>query len=261
MNRTEALLPPLAFLDRNLSAVDPETARWIAEEERRQNGNLELIASENWVSRAVREAQGSVLTNKYAEGYPGKRYYGGCEFVDRVEQLAIDRARALFGAEHANVQPHSGSQANMSVYLTALQPGDTILGMDLSHGGHLTHGHPLSFSGREYKVAAYGVRRDDERIDYEALARLARERRPKMIIAGASAYARRIDFARFRRGEGGEAQCADGGEAGDTRERREPEFATHNKILRCEPLVARLRGVRKKNRCTLDDIRKVIVDH
>jgi len=175
MNRTEALLPPLAFLDRNLSAVDPETARWIAEEERRQNGNLELIASENWVSRAVREAQGSVLTNKYAEGYPGKRYYGGCEFVDRVEQLAIDRARALFGAEHANVQPHSGSQANMSVYLTALQPGDTILGMDLSHGGHLTHGHPLSFSGREYKVAAYGVRRDDERIDYEALARLARE--------------------------------------------------------------------------------------
>jgi len=197
MNRTEALLPPLAFLDRNLSAVDPETARWIAEEERRQNGNLELIASENWVSRAVREAQGSVLTNKYAEGYPGKRYYGGCEFVDRVEQLAIDRARALFGAEHANVQPHSGSQANMSVYLTALQPGDTILGMDLSHGGHLTHGHPLSFSGREYKVAAYGVRRDDERIDYEALARLARERRPKMIIAGASSYARQIDFARF----------------------------------------------------------------
>ena len=145
----------------------------------------------------MREAQGSVLTNKYAEGYPGKRYYGGCEFVDKVEQLAIDRAKALFHSEHANVQPHSGSQANMSVYLTALQPGDTILGMDLSHGGHLTHGHPLSFSGREYKVAAYGVRREDERIDYEALARLAREHKPKLIIAGASAYAREIDFAKF----------------------------------------------------------------
>ncbi|HEY7574450.1 MAG TPA: serine hydroxymethyltransferase, partial [Thermoanaerobaculia bacterium] len=197
MNKASTLLPPLAFLDRDLSAVDPEVARWILEEERRQNEHLELIASENWVSRAVREAQGSVLTNKYAEGYPGKRYYGGCEFVDKIEQLAIDRARALFSAEHANVQPHSGSQANMSVYLTALEPGDTILGMDLSHGGHLTHGHPLSFSGREYKVVAYGVRREDERIDEEALARLAREHRPKMIIAGASAYAREIDFARF----------------------------------------------------------------
>jgi glycine hydroxymethyltransferase len=197
MSRAETLLPPLAFLDRDLSAVDPEIARWIGEEERRQNQTLELIASENWVSRAVREAQGSVLTNKYAEGYPGKRYYGGCEFVDKVEQLAIDRAKALFGAEHANVQPHSGSQANMSVYLTALQPGDTILGMDLSHGGHLTHGHPLSFSGREYKVVAYGVRREDERIDYDQLAALAREHRPKMIIAGASAYSREIDFARF----------------------------------------------------------------
>jgi glycine hydroxymethyltransferase len=197
MNRTSSLLPPLAFLDRDLAAVDPEVARWIGEEERRQNGNLELIASENWVSRAVREAQGSVLTNKYAEGYPGKRYYGGCEFVDRIEQLAIDRAKALFGAEHANVQPHSGSQANMAVYLTALSPGDTILGMDLSHGGHLTHGHPLSFSGKEYRIVAYGVRREDERIDYDRLAELAREHRPKLIIAGASAYSRVIDFARF----------------------------------------------------------------
>ena len=186
-----------AAMDRDLAAVDPEIAHWIEAEARRQNEGIELIASENWVSRAVREAQGSVLTNKYAEGYPGKRYYGGCEFIDRVEQTAIDRARALFGAEHANVQPHSGSQANMAVYLTALQAGDTILGMNLSHGGHLTHGHPLSFSGREYKVVAYGVRREDERIDYDALASLAREHRPKLIIAGASAYAREIDFARF----------------------------------------------------------------
>ncbi len=188
---------PAALMDRDLAVVDPEIARWIEAERRRQDEGIELIASENWVSRAVREAQGSVLTNKYAEGYPGKRYYGGCEFVDRVEQLAIDRAKALFSAEHANVQPHSGSQANMSVYLTVLKPGDTILGMDLTHGGHLTHGHPLSFSGREYKVVAYGVRREDERIDYEALAALAREHRPKMIIAGASAYARVIDFERF----------------------------------------------------------------
>jgi glycine hydroxymethyltransferase len=188
---------PAAAMDRDLAVVDPETAEWIRAEVLRQNDGIELIASENWVSRAVREAQGSVLTNKYAEGYPGKRYYGGCEFIDKVEQLAIDRAKALFQAEHANVQPHSGSQANMSVYLTVLQPGDTILGMNLSHGGHLTHGHPLSFSGREYKVAAYGVRPEDERIDYEALASLAREHRPKLIIAGASAYAREIDFARF----------------------------------------------------------------
>ncbi len=192
-----ATIPAAALMDRDLAAVDPEIARWIEAERRRQNEGIELIASENWVSRAVREAQGSVLTNKYAEGYPGKRYYGGCEYVDKVEQLAIDRAKALFSAEHANVQPHSGSQANMSVYLTALKPGDTILGMDLSHGGHLTHGHPLSFSGREYKVVAYGVRKEDERIDYDALARLAREHRPKMIIAGASAYAREIDFAKF----------------------------------------------------------------
>ena len=197
MNRTEELLPPLAFLDRDLAAVDPEVAHWIREEERRQNHNLELIASENWVSRAVREAQGSVLTNKYAEGYPGRRYYGGCEFVDKVESLAIERVKALFGAEHANVQPHSGSQANMAVYLTVLKPGETILGMDLSHGGHLTHGHPLSFSGKEYKVVAYGVRREDERIDHEALAALAREHRPRLIIAGASAYVREIDFRRF----------------------------------------------------------------
>jgi glycine hydroxymethyltransferase len=156
-----------------------------------------LIASENWVSRAVREAQGSVLTNKYAEGYPGKRYYGGCEFIDKIETLAIERVKALFGAEHANVQPHSGSQANMAAYMTAAKPGDTILGMNLSHGGHLTHGHPLSFSGRDYKVVAYGVRREDERIDYDELARLAREHRPKIVIAGASAYVREIDFRRF----------------------------------------------------------------
>ena len=192
-----SVFPAPALLDRDLEVVDPEIARWIAAERKRQNEGIELIASENWVSRAVREAQGSVLTNKYAEGYPGKRYYGGCEFVDKVEQLAIDRAKALFGAEHANVQPHSGSQANMAVYMTALEKGDKVLGMDLSHGGHLTHGHPLSFSGREYDVAAYGVRREDERIDYEALGRLAREHRPKLIIAGASAYAREIDFARF----------------------------------------------------------------
>jgi glycine hydroxymethyltransferase len=187
----------MSFLTRSLAEADPDVAHWIREEERRQNEGIELIASENWVSVAVREAQGSVLTNKYAEGYPGKRYYGGCEFVDKIETLAIERAKALFGADHANVQPHSGSQANMSVYLTVLKPGDTILGMDLSHGGHLTHGHPLSFSGLEYKVAAYGVRRDDERIDFEALAALAREHKPKLIIAGASAYAREIDFARF----------------------------------------------------------------
>ncbi|MEP6802708.1 MAG: serine hydroxymethyltransferase [Acidobacteriota bacterium] len=194
---SKTMSPSTAFLTRDLAEADPEVARWIGEEERRQNEGIELIASENWVSRAVREAQGSVLTNKYAEGYPGRRYYGGCEFVDRIETLAIDRAKALFQAEHANVQPHSGSQANMAVYLTALKHGDTILGMDLSHGGHLTHGHPLSFSGREYKVVAYGVRREDELIDYEALAALAREHRPRMIIAGASAYAREIDFRRF----------------------------------------------------------------
>jgi glycine hydroxymethyltransferase len=187
----------LSMLARDLSAVDPEIFEAIGSEARRQNDNLELIASENFVSRAVRQAAGSVLTNKYAEGYPGRRYYGGCEFIDVVESAAIERAKALFSAEHANVQPHSGSQANMAVYLTCLQPGDTILGMDLSHGGHLTHGHPLSFSGREYKVFAYGVRRGDETIDYEDLAAKAREHRPKVIVAGASAYSRTIDFDRF----------------------------------------------------------------
>ena len=180
-----------------LADVDPEVAKALREEAHRQNRNLELIASENFVSEAVLEATGSVLTNKYAEGYPGRRYYGGCEVVDVVEDLAIARAKALFGAEHANVQPHSGSQANMAVYMTVLKPGDTILGMDLSHGGHLTHGHPLSYSGFEYKVVAYGVRREDERIDYEQLAALAREHRPGIIIAGASAYPREIDFPRF----------------------------------------------------------------
>src|SRR5229473_2405237 len=197
MSKADVLQSTLAFLDRDLSVADPDVARWIREEEMRQNHNLELIASENWISRAVREAQGSVLTNKYAEGYPGKRYYGGCEFIDKVETLAIERAKALFAAEHANVQPHSGSQANMAAYLTAAKPGETILGMNLSHGGHLTHGHPLSFSGKDYKVVAYGVNREDERIDYVELARLAREHLPKIVIAGASAYVREIDFRRF----------------------------------------------------------------
>jgi glycine hydroxymethyltransferase len=197
MNRSTLSTSAAAFLDRDLGVVDPEVARWIHDEELRQNGGLELIASENFVSRAVREAQGSVLTNKYAEGYPGRRYYGGCEFVDKIEALAIERVKKLFGAEHANVQPHAGSQANMAVYMTVLKPGDTILGMDLSHGGHLTHGHPLSYSGFEYKVVAYGVRREDERIDYDQLAALAREHRPGLIIAGASAYPREIDFVRF----------------------------------------------------------------
>jgi len=197
VSRTAPVSGPASFLDRDLDAVDPDVAGWIRDEERRQNEGLELIASENFVSRAVREAQGSVLTNKYAEGYPGRRYYGGCEFVDKIEATAIERVKKLFGAEHANVQPHSGSQANMSVYITVLKPGDTILGMNLSHGGHLTHGHPLSFSGKEYKVVAYGVRREDERIDYDELASVAREHRPSMIIAGASAYSREIDFRRF----------------------------------------------------------------
>jgi glycine hydroxymethyltransferase len=203
VSRIAPVTGPAVFLDRDLDVVDPDVAGWIRDEERRQNGGLELIASENFVSRAVREAQGSVLTNKYAEGYPGRRYYGGCEFVDKIEAAAIDRVKKLFGAEHANVQPHSGSQANMSVYITVLKPGDTILGMDLSHGGHLTHGHPLSFSGKEYKVVAYGVRREDERIDYDQLAAVAREHRPGLIIAGASAYSREIDFRRF-------AEVADG---------------------------------------------------
>src|SRR6266498_4372291 len=169
---------------------DPDVARILAGEARRQRDGLELIASENYVSQAVLEAQGSVLTNKYAEGYPGNRYYGGCEFVDVAESLAIARAKQLFGADHANVQPHSGAQANMSVYFTILQPGHTILGMNLAHGGHLTHGHPLNFSGKLYTIVPYGVRRDDERIDYEELERLAHVHKPHMIIVGASAYPR-----------------------------------------------------------------------
>ena len=182
---------------RPLHEVDPEIARAIDQETDRQARTLELIASENFVSEAVLEAQGSVLTNKYAEGLPGKRYYGGCEFVDVAESLAIERARKLFGAEHANVQPHSGSQANQAVYMTVLKPGDTVLGMSLAHGGHLTHGHPLNFSGKMYKIVSYGVRQDTERIDYDEVERLAREHRPKLILAGASAYPRILDFERF----------------------------------------------------------------
>src|SRR5438876_2751184 len=181
-----------------LSEVDPQIASAIDNEVRRQHEGLELIASENFVSEAVLEAMGSVFTNKYAEGYPGKRYYGGCEFVDVVENLARERAKKIFGAEYANVQPHSGSQANQAAYSAVLQPGDTILGMNLAHGGHLTHGHPLNFSGKTYNVIPYGVRREDERIDYDELAKLAAEHKPKMVIAGGSAYPRIIDFARFR---------------------------------------------------------------
>src|SRR5689334_18297886 len=184
-------------IDGNLKDIDPEIYTAIQDETRRQATGLELIASENFTYEAVLEATGSIFTNKYAEGYPGKRYYGGCEFVDVVENLAIDRAKKLFGAEHANVQPHAGSQANMAVYLTILKPGDTILGMNLSHGGHLTHGHPLNFSGKYYKIVPYGVRKDTETIDYDQLASLAREHRPKLIIVGASAYPREIDFERI----------------------------------------------------------------
>jgi glycine hydroxymethyltransferase len=185
-------------MSRPLSESDPEIYEAIQHEVDRQNTRLELIASENFTSEAVLEAAGSVFTNKYAEGYPGKRYYGGCEFVDVVETLARERARKLFNAEFVNVQPHSGSQANEAAYASVLQPGDTILGMNLAHGGHLTHGHPLNFSGKLYKVVAYGVRREDELIDYEELGKLAGQHKPKMIIAGASAYSRVIDFARFR---------------------------------------------------------------
>ncbi|HVM96956.1 MAG TPA: serine hydroxymethyltransferase [Candidatus Acidoferrales bacterium] len=181
-----------------LQRVDPEIFAVLRQEAQRQEYNLELIASENVVSRAVLEAQGSILTNKYAEGYPGKRYYGGCEYVDVAEQLAIDRAKQLFGADHVNVQPHSGSQANMAVYFSQLEPGDTILSMDLSHGGHLTHGSPVNFSGKFFKVVPYGVRQSDERLDYDALLDLARKHRPKMIVVGYSAYSRELDFARFR---------------------------------------------------------------
>jgi glycine hydroxymethyltransferase len=186
------------FLDRPIAEVDPQIADAIDMEVRRQNDTLELIASENHVSRAVLTAMGSVFTNKYAEGYPGKRYYGGCGPTDIVENIAIERARELFKAEHANVQPHSGSQANMSVYFTVLKPGDTIMGMDLSHGGHLTHGHPLSYSGRDFKVVAYHVRKDDETIDYDEMDRLAQEHKPRLVICGASAYSRIIDFKRIR---------------------------------------------------------------
>ncbi len=180
-----------------LREQDPEIASAILSEEHRQRDELELIASENYTSAAVMEAVGSVLTNKYAEGLPGKRYYGGCEFVDKVEQLAIDRVKALFGAEHANVQPHSGASANQAVYYATLEPGDTVLAMDLAHGGHLTHGMKLNFSGRWYPTIGYGLDPKTERIDYDKVAELAREHKPKLILAGASAYARAIDFDRM----------------------------------------------------------------
>jgi glycine hydroxymethyltransferase len=187
----------MAFYE-ELRAADPEIYQVLADERRRQNEGLELIASENFVSPAVLQAAGSVLTNKYAEGYPGRRYYGGCQFVDVAERLAIDRAKALFGAEHANVQPHSGTSANMAVYFGFLRPGDKLMGMDLAAGGHLTHGHRLSYSGRDFEVVSYGVDRDSERIDYEAVERQAAAERPKLIVCGASAYSRVIDFERFR---------------------------------------------------------------
>jgi glycine hydroxymethyltransferase len=186
-----------AFFSENISDVDPLISDAIDSEVARQTNGLELIASENFVSEAVLQAMGTVFTNKYAEGYPGKRYYGGCEFADVVEQAAIDRAKEMFGAEHANVQPHSGAQANMAVLMTALDHGDQILGMNLSHGGHLTHGHPLNFSGINYKVADYGVDHDTEQIDYDQLQRTAEESRPKLLICGASAYPRTIDFERI----------------------------------------------------------------
>jgi glycine hydroxymethyltransferase len=185
-------------MERSLAEDDPEIAQAIENEERRQHEGLELIASENFVSEAVLEAAGSVFTNKYAEGYPGKRYYGGCEFTDVVENLARDRAKQLFGAEHANVQPHSGSTANMAAYAAVIQPGDTILGLNLAHGGHLTHGHPLNFSGKTYKTVPYGVTKETETIDYDDLEKIAERERPKLIIGGGSAYPRIIDFARMR---------------------------------------------------------------
>src|SRR5437588_9679889 len=184
-------------ITKSLKELDPEIYAAIKNEEKRQETGLELIASENFTYKAVLEATGSVFTNKYAEGYPGRRYYGGCEFVDVVENLAIERAKKLFGAEHVNVQPHSGSQANMAVYLTILKPGDTVLGMNLSHGGHLTHGHPLNFSGKYYRIVPYGVHKDSELIDYDQLASLARQNKPKLVIVGASAYPRTIDFERI----------------------------------------------------------------
>ena len=184
-------------MNRPLDAVDPQIAELLRDEAKRQATGLELIPSENLVSEAVLEAMGSIFTNKYAEGYPSRRYYGGCEYADKVEQLAIDRAKELFGAEHANVQAHSGTSANVAVYMATLKPGDTVLGMNLSHGGHLTHGHPLNFSGRMYKFIAYGVRQEDERIDYDEIEKLAHEHKPRMIVAGASAYSRIIDFERI----------------------------------------------------------------
>jgi glycine hydroxymethyltransferase len=185
------------WMQRPLDKVDPQIADLLREEAVRQATGLELIPSENLVSEAVLEAMGSIFTNKYAEGYPGKRYYGGCEFADKVEQLAIDRAKQLFGADHANVQAHSGTSANVAVYMSALKPGDTVLGMALAHGGHLTHGHPLNFSGRMYKFVEYHVRQEDERIDYDEIEKLAQEHKPKMIVAGASAYSRIIEFERI----------------------------------------------------------------
>lgn len=197
-NRTPQNAKSMQTLEPSLLVErDPDLYAAIAGEERRQRENLELIASENYASAAVREASASVLTNKYAEGYPGKRYYGGCEFVDVAEQLAIDRSKAIFGAEHANVQPHAGAQANMAVFMAVLQPGDTVLGMSLAHGGHLTHGTKVSFSGKLYAAVAYGVRKDTELIDYDELRALAREHKPKLIIAGASAYPRTMDYAPF----------------------------------------------------------------
>jgi len=186
-------------MSRPLEEVDPEIAAAIRNETERQNSHLELIASENFTSEAILEATGSIFTNKYAEGYPAKRYYGGCEFTDIVETLAQERAKQLFHAEYANVQPHSGSQANEAAYASVLSPGDTILGLNLAHGGHLTHGHPLNFSGKTYKIVPYGVSRETEQIDYDELARLAAEHKPKMIIAGGSAYPRTLDFPRFRK--------------------------------------------------------------
>src|ERR1700728_2749724 len=191
--------PETQRMSRPLADVDPAIYQAILHEAERQHSQLELIASENFTSEAVLEAAGSVFTNKYAEGYPGKRYYGGCEFTDVVENLARDRAKKLFGAEHANVQPHSGSQANQAAYAAVLSPGDIVLGLNLAHGGHLTHGHKLNFSGKTYQVVPYGVRKEDELIDYDELDRLALEHKPKMIVAGASAYSRVLDFARFRR--------------------------------------------------------------
>ena len=189
---------PAFDTDHTIKTVDPELWRAIERENRRQHDHIELIASENYVSPAVMQAQGSQLTNKYAEGYPGRRYYGGCEFVDVVEQLAIDRVKNLFGAEYANVQPHSGSQANQAVYLAVLKPGDVILGMSLAHGGHLTHGAPVNVSGKLFRAMGYGLHPDTEEIDYDCIQRVADEHKPKMIVAGASAYSRVIDWRRFR---------------------------------------------------------------